>query len=80
MGRSKKYYTTEERLEKITEDIAVYENTLRKLYTDRDELIKLKRQEDAERLVSLIEEKGLSLEEMIRMLENDSFSEESISA
>lgn len=80
MGRSKKYYTTEERLEKITEDIAVYENTLRKLYTDRDELIKLKRQEDAERLVSLIEEKGLSLEEMIQMIENDSFSEESISA
>ena len=70
MARGRKAYTLEEQLEKITNEITNMENSLKELKQRKKELEDRVNQSKLVMLYDIINEKGLTLDEVRQMLEN----------
>lgn len=68
MARGRKSYTLEERLQNVINEINELEDKIKELKKDKKNLEEQVKQERLERLEALIAEKGLSFEEVERML------------
>lgn len=64
----RKKYTTAEKLNKVESDIATMEEQLKKLKSQRKELVAQKEQEDLKELRKLILDSGKSIEDVKAML------------
>lgn len=64
----RKKYTTAEKLNKVESDIATMEEQLKKLKSQRKELVAQKEQEDLKELRKLILDSGKSIEDVKDML------------
>lgn len=64
----RKKYTTAEKLNKVESDIATMEEQLKKLKSQRKELVAQKEQEDLKELRKLILDSGKSIEDVKSML------------
>lgn len=64
----RKKYTTAEKLNKVESDIATMEEQLKKLKSQRKELVAQKVQEDLKELRKLILDSGKSIEDVKAML------------
>lgn len=71
MARGRKSLSLNEKLEKITKDIANMENSLEELKKTKNEIEEQIRQARLSELDNLITEKGLSYEEVIEMLNKE---------
>ena len=64
----RKKYTTAEKLNKVESDIATMEEQLKKLKSQRKELVAQKEQEDLKELRKLILDSGKSIEDVKALL------------